>query len=100
MHKLSDCEIRDFCSTIIKMGLEEQEKQDWLKIFKHHISDCLNDMRQDVTNLENKLLDNIEKLLAQSESLCKQLRIKMPDYGSKCLSLYKEEAYLQNMVKQ
>lgn len=57
-------------------------------------------MTDEAVENQNKIINQIEILLKKSEMLCKDLHIRMPQYGSQDLSLYEEFQLLENRIDE
>ncbi|KAF5280439.1 hypothetical protein FQR65_LT03248 [Abscondita terminalis] len=72
----------------------------WNEIYKSQINEICDDMISEAISKRDDVLNDIEKLLEQSSLLCKELNIKMPDYGANSLTLYDERDILANKVNE
>ncbi|KAF5270237.1 hypothetical protein FQA39_LY08451 [Lamprigera yunnana] len=82
------------------MGTNCDSKFEWNKIFKLHISELYDEMISEAVAKRDTLLTKIEEHLKKASFLCKTLSIKMPNYGSQCLTLYEEQEYLVQRIKE
>lgn len=83
-----------------QLGMEPQARQRWATIFTEVVQETYKDIIQEVANHHSTLLDEIENLLKQSSSLCKELHLKMPDYGSQQLTLCEERRILKDRIQE
>nr|XP_022908189.1 protein regulator of cytokinesis 1-like [Onthophagus taurus] len=82
------------------MGMERETQEEWISAIKEQLKDFYACVTEDAVLLEEKLTSKIEKLLIESERLCKLLQTKMPQYGSKNLSFYEEHKLLKKHVEE
>lgn len=82
------------------MGPSSKTTDEWNSIFKTQITELYDEMICEAIAKRDSMLNKIEELLKKSSILCKELNIKIPDYGAEGLTLYEEQEFLANKVKE
>lgn len=100
LNAITETHVGEISSIMDRMGIEASSRPEWHKIIKDQVLETYVIILDDAKGLQNKLMDSIEDLLKRSQELCKQLRIKMPSYGSENLNLAEEKLLLKSRVSE
>ncbi|KAF2903144.1 hypothetical protein ILUMI_03046 [Ignelater luminosus] len=100
MLDITKTSVLKWCELLNQLGMETQARQHWATIFTGVVQETYKEIIQEVANHQNALLDEIENLLKQSAALCKELHLKMPDYGSQQLTLCEERRILKERIQE
>lgn len=92
--------IEKWCRTVESLGLSSNDLDMYKKVVVDHIRTLLDEMNQEVEEMQGTVMDEIEHLLQTSAQLCKQLSIKMPEYGKDNLGFYQERNLLQQKIAE
>ncbi|XP_031350000.1 protein regulator of cytokinesis 1-like isoform X2 [Photinus pyralis] len=72
----------------------------WSQIFVKQVTELFDEMIDESIQKRLEMLNKIEVLLQKSSSLCKDLNIKLPSYGSQQLTLCEEQEYLLTWISR
>ncbi|XP_017767918.1 PREDICTED: protein regulator of cytokinesis 1-like isoform X2 [Nicrophorus vespilloides] len=100
IHQITTSNVQAWGSIIQKLGIGETCLKEWTSTFKEEIQDVMGAIVEEVANKQLCLIEDIEKLLKQSELLCKQLSVQMPAFGVENLGLYNDKQALEDQVKE
>ncbi|KAI4454854.1 biotinidase-related [Holotrichia oblita] len=100
LHEVTQKHVEELGCIMDRMGIEESIKPQWIEVTKDQVIEAFKIVLENAKDLQEQLIASIEQLLQRSEDLCKQLRIKMPPYGSENLNLGQEKALLKRRITE
>lgn len=93
-------QLRKWTDVIQTLGMDADRLKQYIEIYKGNVEQLVTEMTEEMDMLQEKVVNDIRKLLEKSATLCKELDLQMPEYGQENLGLYKEKAILMEKVAE
>lgn len=91
-------ETLDWCATLRELGIDGTSREEWIHDYLDEIKVSFINVKHAAVSCQEQLIQSVEKLLEESESLCKQLHVNIPEFGSENLPLVEEKRVLETKV--
>lgn len=98
--ELTEVHLLKWADIIEELGTESVDLREYSNIVKSNVESLYKEMIDEVQTMKATVSSKIIEMLQKCEVLCKELSIKMPQYGKNHLSLYQEQALLAENIAE